>query len=1594
MGKKPLLAAVVLAILAILLVIPVHDTYTDEGDDYPQYPVHEKAESRYPNLGSDLNQLAANVEAEEADEKAAEDPSVHEAGAVAVTIYLSGETDWMVAFLEDNGGSPRNVGEDYIEAFVPVLLLGRLSEQPGVLRIREIVPPRQMGPAATGDDIEITLPEKAELKYPNLGSRLNQLVAGVEEGGASAREAAKDAPVRQEESAAVTIYLSGNVGGVVSFLEDNGGSPRNVGEDYIEAYVPVTLLGQLSEQPDVLRVREIVPPQPAGHPATHSGNTVSQGVDVHGAATWHDAGYKGRGVRVGIITTGFEGLSHLAGTELPSNIVARCYDENIYSNQITNIVSDCEYGGSHGTATAEAVVDMAPEVSLLVATPLTKGDLKTAVDWMIGQGVDVIVHPQTWTFDGPGDGTSPYFNSPLKAIDAAVSKGIIWVNAVGNQARNTWYGAFTDPDGDGFHNFSGDDEHNQISLDEGDRVTAFLRWDDSWGYADCDLSFYLLRRDGTWADLSDDDQNGNSLDDPFEFITYTATEAGDYFLAIRRWSFACSEIPDWLQMTVWSFASLEHYSYERHIGNPAESTNSGMLSVGAARWSDPSQIEWFSSRGPAIDGRTKPDIVGADCGRAVSYPDNNNNGCWFSGTSQSAAHVAGMAVLVQDRFPNYTPTQIASYLKDNAEQRGSPDPNNTWGHGFAKLPQSTPAVTCLTGGAVADSANNPGLAADCEVLLAAKDTLAGSATLNWSVSVPIDQWEGVAVGGTSRRVTGLNLGEEGLTGRIPAGLGSLTNLEELYLWENELTGPIPAALGSLTNLEELYLQENELTGPIPASLSNLTNLEVLYLGGNQLTGPIPAALGSLTNLEELYLQENELTGPIPASLSNLTNLEVLYLGGNQLTGPIPAALGSLTNLEELYLWENELTGPIPAALGSLTNLEVLYLGGNQLTGPIPAALGSLTNLEVLYLGGNQLTGPIPGALGSLTNLKQLQLSDNQLTGPVPSWLGSLTNLEVLYFSGNELTGPIPASLADLSNLRVLSLWGNQLTGPIPLALSSLTSLEVLSLGGNQLTGPVPAWLGSLTRLQELSLWGNQLTGTIPASLAGLSNLRVLYLWGNQLTGTIPTEMGSLANLEELFLGGNQLTGPIPLALSSLTSLERLSLSQNQLTGPIPTWLGSLANLEELFLSGNQLTGPIPASLAGLSNLRVLYLWGNQLTGTIPAEMGSLANLEELFLGGNQLTGCIPAGIAGVANNDLNQLGLPFCVGALGSPIISAITPGVASITVTWAAPSMASGATIIAYDLRYIGSAASDKSDANWAIVDNAWTTGSGALSYQISGLTSGTQYDVKVRAVAAAGDGPWSATAAVTPATWGAIRSFSTPSVSPGGQVMVTITANGFGTVGEVVETLPPGFSLAASSPGDAVTVDDREVSFILFRDTSLNYVVTAPSAAGSYSFSGVLTNFDREEVPVGGALSMTVGSLPSVSVSRAAGSEDTEVRPGSPVSLTATFSRPVSGFTVDDITVGNGTAGNFAGGGAVYTFDVTPNDIGEVAVDISAGAVEDADGNGNTAAPRFSLGITYDDDGDGDISKAEAIAAIRDYFSGGITKAQAIAVIRLYFA
>ena len=223
----------------------------------------------------------------------------------------------------------------------------------------------------------------------------------------------------------------------------------------------------------------------------------------------------------------------------------------------------------------------------------------------------------------------------------------------------------------------------------------------------------------------------------------------------------------------------------------------------------------------------------------------------------------------------------------------------------------------------------------------------------------------------------LNLGGNDLTaGPIPLWIRDLVHLESLWLWATNRTGTIPFWLGNLLDLNSLNLSFNDLTGPLPAELGRLANLRDLFLrNNNRLTaGPIPSWLGGLTNLERLRLWRTNRTGPIPPALGRLANLWELDLSDNRLTaGPIPEWLSGLTDLEQLNLQVTNRTGPIPGWLGSLTDLRSVELGYNDLTGPLPAELGRLANLRELDLRLNRLTGPVPEALTDLGGLLEFDV---------------------------------------------------------------------------------------------------------------------------------------------------------------------------------------------------------------------------------------------------------------------------------------------------------------------------------------------------------------------------------------------------------------------------------------------------------------------------------------------------------------------------------------------------------------------------------------------------------------------------------------------
>ena len=453
-------------------------------------------------------------------------------------------------------------------------------------------------------------------------------------------------------------------------------------------------------------------------------------------------------------------------------------------------------------------------------------------------------------------------------------------------------------------------------------------------------------------------------------------------------------------------------------------------------------------------------------------------------------------------------------------------------------PPAPPSPSCSNGIVVENPQENPGLVGDCKVLLAGRDTLAGSATLNWSTALPIHRWQGITVDGSPRRVVELRHDSADLSGRIPPQLGSLSDLRVLSFRINDLFGGIPPELAGLSELRSLDLHGNQrLGGTIPPELGRLSKLEQLDLNATGLTGAIPPELGKLSNLESLRLGQNRLNGSIPLELSSLSSLKILSLYATDLTGAIPRELADLPRLENLWLRANRLTGSIPPELGQLSTLRTLNLSENMLTGRIPQSLATLSSLNSLWLGRNRLSGEIPTWLSEIRNLQFLDLSDNQLTGAIPTEIADLSILVYLYLHNNNLTGTIPRELGNLSLVTALLLSNNQLTGEIPPELGNLSKLESLALSHNNLTGAIPRDLGNLSNLLALYLQGNRLTGTIPAGLGNLAKLQALYLNNNSLTGSLPTELTALSSLVQLHVAGNDLTACVPWHLAHKLTLN-------------------------------------------------------------------------------------------------------------------------------------------------------------------------------------------------------------------------------------------------------------------------------------------------------------------------------------------------------------------------------------------------------------------------------------------------------------------------
>ena len=146
--------------------------------------------------------------------------------------------------------------------------------------------------------------------------------------------------------------------------------------------------------------------------------------------------------------------------------------------------------------------------------------------------------------------------------------------------------------------------------------------------------------------------------------------------------------------------------------------------------------------------------------------------------------------------------------------------------------------------------------------------------------------------------------------------------------------------------------------------------------------------------------------------------------------------------------------------------------------------------------------------------------------------------------------------------------------------------------------------------------------------------------------------------------------------------------------------------------------------------------------------------------------------------------------------------------------------------------------------------------------------------------------------------------------------------------------------TPGNFVAVDGHTYTFDV-TPTADGPVVVNVAAGGA---TGTVSNAPTS------AAQFTITSdttQPTAMLSTSATSPTND----SPIQFTLTFSEDVTGLTIGEINVTNGTASNLQGSGTTYTFDVTPAGDGDVTVSVAAGVAQDAAGNDNTAATPVAI-------------------------------------------
>ena len=504
-----------------------------------------------------------------------------------------------------------------------------------------------------------------------------------------------------QTSGAAEVVLHGDPRQLATAVRAAKGRTLATVSDAATAVVPAKSLRSLAGSPGV---QSVTPPVRAR--ALDS----SEGVHLTNADAWQAAGLDGSnqgvGVKIGIVDVGFANLATEVGAgNLPSGLTVAgdfCQDVNTTD---------------HGTAVTEIVHQMAPGAQLFLYCIDDDITFEQAEAALQAAGVKVVNSSLGFPGDGRGDGTLGVPHSSSATVRTARQNGILWIQSAGNSADDHWPGTFVDADHDTVVDLldsspTGQDDFVGIGAGGG---AIDLQWD-KWPTSTLPVTLHAWQFDDNGFIGTPVAITHASGTPPIACLEYPVFQGdgcvalpgpGSYdvwitvpttALGVHYDLFYGGDVSfNYLSCGSWTSDGLTCLgpSARAQSGSITEpATSPYALAVGAVdarpgasgcqidqNVGAPFPLEEFSSQGPTIDGRTKPDIAAFD-NISGNVADINP----FCGTSAAAPHVAGAAALVAAANPNMDAAQIQDFLERRA---GVSPPNNQIGHGVLNLGPTT-----------------------------------------------------------------------------------------------------------------------------------------------------------------------------------------------------------------------------------------------------------------------------------------------------------------------------------------------------------------------------------------------------------------------------------------------------------------------------------------------------------------------------------------------------------------------------------------------------------------------------------------------------------------------------------------------------------------------------------------------------------------------------------------------------------------------------------------------------------------------------------------------------------------------------------------